>query len=226
MTEKPQNKPQDIKLNKDIKKISNKSSLDIKSSQPKQINHEEKDQALKTDENESKESKEMPAKLEQKTDEKSIEKKEDNKPKIDLKKKDEAVARGLNLHASKKHCMYISNFIKGKSIDRSIKELGEVIKFKRAIPFKGEIPHRSQPGIMSGRYPIKASKQFISLLKGLKGNAETNGLDLNKTRIYFASSTWDSRPSKKGGMRFKRAFVVLKAKEFNKNITENKEIKK
>lgn len=132
-------------------------------------------------------------------------------------KKEEAIAKSLNLHSSKKHCMYICNFIKNKSIDRAIQELQEVIKLKRIIPFKGEIPHRKGPGIMSGRYPVKTSKCFIYILKALKGNAIVNGLDLDKTRIYIASASWDSRPSRKGGARFKRSYVLLKAKEMVKN---------
>ncbi len=141
-------------------------------------------------------------------------------------KKEEAVARGTNLHASKKHCMYICNFIKGKPIDQAIKELEEVLKFKRVIPMKGEIPHRSAPGVMSGRYPIKTTTQFIPLLKALKGNAIVNGLELDKTRIVYGSSTWASRPQKRGGMRFKRAFVVLKAKEVEMKVKNKKSEKK
>jgi len=92
--------------------------------------------------------------------------------------------------------------------------LQDVIKLKRAVPFKGEIPHRK--GMMSGRYPVNASKLFISLLKALKGNSIVNGLDLEKTRIYFAHSTFASRPSRRGG-KSKRAHITLKAKEFEKN---------
>ena len=158
----------------------------------------------------------------------------DNKDKKDSKdtkskkpvvvKKEEAIAKGSNLPTSKKHCMYICAFIKNKSVDQSIKELTEVINMKRVIPFKGEIPHRSAPGIMSGRYPVNASKQFIYLLKALKGNVIANGMELNKTRIHFASATWDSRPARRGGTRFKRTFVLLKAKEHT--YKETKEGKK
>lgn len=166
-------------------------------------------------------------KPEQKTEQKTSNKK------IPKEKKEEAIAKGLNLHASKKHCMYISSFIKNKPIDLALAELEKVIAIKRPIPFKGEIPHRSYPGMMSGRYPVNASKQFIYLLKALKGNAIANGLELEKTRISFASANWASRPQKRGGMRFKRTHVVLKAREFsqkekaNKQKTESKqEIKK
>src|SRR3989344_1690252 len=108
-----------------------------------------------------------------KTHEHHEEKKEhkhDDKKKI---KKSEAVAFGVSLPISKKHSMYICKFIKGKSIDKAISELEEVLKMKRAIPFKGDIPHRKGK-MMSGRYPINASKYFINLLKGLKGNVLVN----------------------------------------------------
>ncbi len=131
-------------------------------------------------------------------------------PKI---KKEEAIARGVSLPISKKHSMYICNFIKNKTIDGAIADLQEVIKFKRAIPFKGEIPHRKGKGMMSGRYPIKASKHFINLLKALKGNIISNGMDLDKSRIVLCYANFASRPQMKGGARFKRAHVNLVARE-------------
>ena len=144
--------------------------------------------------------------------------------KVEKIKKEEAIAKGTNMSASKKHCMYICTFIKNKPIDLAIRELQDVIAMKRPIPFKGEIPHRSYPGMMSGRYPVNASKEFIYLLKALKGNVIVNGIDLDKARISFASATWASRASRRGGTRFKRAFVLLKAKEFTakEKTKENK----
>ena len=141
------------------------------------------------------------------------EEKKETKPVVKLTKKNEAVVNALSLPISKKHSMYICNFIKGKPIDFAIKQLEEVLKFKRAIPYKGEIPHRSDPGMMSGRYPINASKVFIQLLKGLKGNAIVNQLDIEKTRVTYGSAFWASRPMKRGGAKFKRCNVTLKAKE-------------
>jgi large subunit ribosomal protein L22 len=152
---------------------------------------------------------------EKKMETKVEEKKEEHKTEIKkpvITKKEEAVARGVSVHMSKRHGMYICSFIKGKKIDQAMKELDEVIALKRAIPFKGEIPHRK--GMMSGRYPINASKIFIQLLKALKGNSVVNGLDLDKTKIYFAHSTFASRPSRRLG-KAKRAHITLKAKEFN-----------
>jgi|SRR3989344_1096293 len=148
---------------------------------------------------------------------------EEKKPEIKkdkVSKKDEAFAKGENLHASKKHCMYICSFIKGKKIDDAIKDLEDVIKFKQAVPFKGEIPHRKGKVMMSGRYPVKVSGIIISMLKGLKGNVIANGMDLEKTRISEGISNWASRPAKSGGRRFKRTNVVLKAREFEEKKTK------
>lgn len=134
------------------------------------------------------------------------------KPAKKIEKKEEAVANGSGIAASKKHCIYIGNFIKGKSIDQAIHELEAVVKLKRAIPYKGEIPHR-RGAMMSGRYPVNASKIIINMLKGLKGNAIVNGLDIDKTRIYYCSATWAARQARGGGERFKRTNITLKAKE-------------
>ena len=112
-----------------------------------------------------------------------------------------------------KHSTFICKLIKGKKIDEAIGILEEVVKMKRAVPFTGEIPHR-KGNIMAGRYPINASKEFILLLKGLKGNATTNGLDIERTRISIASATWGRRPMRKGSRKAKRTNVILMAKEF------------
>lgn len=158
---------------------------------------------------EKKEEHKPEAKMEEKAEEKKVEKKVEQK----ITKKEEAIARGLDLHASKKHCMYICSFIKGKKIDQAIKDLESVIKLKLAVPFKGEIPHRKGKGMMSGRYPQKTAKQFISILKALRGNVLVNSMDLDKARITIASANWASLPAKRGGARFKRSHVLLIAKE-------------
>lgn len=154
-------------------------------------------------------------KMEEKKTETKIEEKKTQEAKKEIKlKKTEVVARGLDIHASLKQCMYISRFIKNKKIDAAINDLEDVIKLKKIVPFKGEIPHRKGKGMMSGRYPINASKIIISILKGLKGNALASSMDLEKTKICYASPSWASLPAKRRGGRFKRVNIVLKAKEF------------
>lgn len=145
----------------------------------------------------------------EKKEEKPKSKKEPEKSKV--VKKEEAVANGQNFPISKKQAVYICSFIKNKSIDKAIADLGEVKKMKKAVPFKGEIPHRK--GGFVGRYPVKATQYFINLLKGLKGNVITNGMELEKARIAIASASWASRPMRSGGRSAKRTNVILKARE-------------
>jgi len=166
------------------------------------------------------EKKEEPKNIEEVKTEKKVEaeKKEEpkKKKKKDVKlvpKKEDAVARGVNLRMSKKHAVYICSFIKDKKIDDAILDLEEVKKMKLVVPFKGEVPHRKGKGMMSGRYPVKAAGLFINVLKALKGNSLVNGLDLDKTRIYFASGSWASRPLRSGSRQGKRTNLILKSKE-------------
>src|SRR5690606_19595811 len=123
------------------------------------------------------------------------------------------VARGLGLHVSLKEAMYVSRFIKKKKIDDAISDLRQVIMLKRAVPYKGEIPHRKGP-MMSGRYPLNASKAFIQVLKALKGNVIVNGMELENTYITLANPSWAYRPLRKGGrVEGKRINLILQARE-------------
>ncbi len=152
---------------------------------------------------------------------------ETSKPKkqkpLPTPKKEEATAKGLALHISKKHAVYICRFIKDKPIDKAISDLQAVLKYKKAVPFKGEVPHRKGKGMMSGRYPINASILFINLLKSLKGNVLVNNMDLEKTRIKIASPSWAARPLRRGSRQGKRTNVLLIAREITQ---EQKEAKK
>ena len=131
-------------------------------------------------------------------------------------KKDVAVVNAYSVHMSKRHGMYICSFIKGKNIDNAIADLEKVILIKKAVPFKGEIPHRKGKGMMSGRYPVAASKIFIPVLKNLKGIVLFNNMDLDKTRISVAYTNWASRPQRRGGMKGKRASLTIEAREVKK----------
>ena len=143
---------------------------------------------------------------------KESEKEPKKKPKK-VPKKDFAEARGVGLHFSMKVGSYICRFIKGKNVDEAIKDLEDVIKMRRAIPYKGEIPHRKGKGMMSGRYPVKACGLFIKTLKGLKGNVIVNGMDFDKSAITLASASWATRPARQGGKQAKRTNIYIRVEE-------------
>ncbi|MGI0004302.1 MAG: 50S ribosomal protein L22 [Candidatus Nitrosotenuis sp.] len=92
---------------------------------------------------------------------------------------------------SAKHAREIALMIKGMSIEKARDSLQEVIALKRAVPFrryKNEVGHRSDTGVMSGRYPQKAAKEFVKVLDNLEANAEYKGMDLDRLKIISANT--------------------------------------
>jgi len=123
-------------------------------------------------------------------------------------KKTEAKVNGKSLPISTKHSIAVCNFIRGKDIDTAIKMLEDVRQYKRAVPMRGEIPHRK--GIMSGRYPQNAVMHFVKLLNSLKSNAIVNEMEYETYKLFCVSNV-ASRPYRRFGRgRFKRTHVELK----------------
>jgi len=164
------------------------------------------------------EKKEVSEKTEEsKEEEKKEEKPVQTKPKI---KKTKAVVDSNNLPISTKYSIAICKFIKGKKIEKAIEDLNQVVLKKKAVPMKGEIPHR-KGRIMSGRFPKKASEHFIKLLKSLSGNANFN--EIEQPIIIEAIANIGSRPyGRFGRIRRKRTHVKIVAKNIQKKKMEVK----
>jgi len=146
------------------------------------------------------------------------------KNKVETPKKDLAAVNARDLPISTKQAMAICKFVLKKSPERSVEELEQVIKMNRAVPMKGELPHRK--GMMSGRYPIKSTKIFLKLIRQLQANAEVNRLE-EPIIIDRAISNVAARPMRRSGSsRFKRTHVTLIAKEKNTTKTESIKEKK
>ena len=82
------------------------------------------------------------------------------------------------LPISTKQSVEIASFLRNRKVSQAKTLLSEVIAMKMAVPFKRynrDVGHK--PGIAAGRYPIKASKEFLNLLNTLEANAEFKGLD-------------------------------------------------
>lgn len=149
-----------------------------------------------------------------KEEKKTIQKKE-------IIKKDEAIVNGISLPISTKDSVAICRFIKGKTIEKAIADLEEVLKFKKAIPMKGEIPHRKGKGIMAGRYPVKPVGYFIKMLKNLGANANVNGME--EGVIVEAVPNRASRPHGRfGSIKRKRTHVLIRVKQRKVKSQEKK----
>lgn len=135
-------------------------------------------------------------------------------------KKTEAVVNAKSLPISTKYSMAICRFIKNKKIGNAIVDLEQVIVKKKAVPMKGEIPHKKGKGMMSGRYPKKTSEHFVKLLKSLLANANANEID--NPIIVEAVANLAQRPyGRFGRTRKKRTHVRLVTKE-KKKLNEKK----
>ena len=91
---------------------------------------------------------------------------------------------------SHKHAREVASAVRGMRVEKARDYLQAVVRGERAVAFrrhKGQVGHRSDPGMMAGRYPQKAAGEFIKLLDNLESNAEYKGMDLDRLRIVGVS---------------------------------------
>ena len=92
---------------------------------------------------------------------------------------------------SHKHAREAATAIKGLTIEKARDYMLSVVAKERAIPFrryKNQVGHRSDPGVMSGRYPEKTAGEFLKLLDNLESNAEYKGMDIDRLKIINATA--------------------------------------
>ena len=103
-----------------------------------------------------------------------------------------AKALGRSLKISPKHAIEICNKIRGMKVEKAESYLEDVIEMKTAVPFKRhnkKVGHRRGiGGWPTGRYPVKAAKQILDILKNAEANAEYKGLDTENLKIMHISS--------------------------------------
>lgn len=134
-----------------------------------------------------------------------------------------ARAIGKNMNCSTKHAVEICRMIKNMNLQRAKKELSEVIEFKRAVPFKRynkNVAHKKT--MMSGRYPVKAAKFILALLKSVEKNAQSKGMGTADLEIIHINANKASTPLRYGrkiGVETKRTHVEVVVKEVPKEKT-------
>ncbi len=103
-----------------------------------------------------------------------------------------ARAMGYEMPISFKHAVEICRELRGKNIEDAKKILEDVIALRKPIPFrryKKKVAHKH--GLnkwYAGRYPQKAARFILKVLKNLEANAEYKGLDLDKLIIVHAQA--------------------------------------
>ena len=137
-----------------------------------------------------------------------LKKKTEEKKSTEKKKKSTAQVNGYNIPISTKVSIAICKFIKNKKTSQAISDLEKVRIGKKAVPMKGEIPHRKGKGMMSGRFPKKASEHFIKLLKSASANAISNNIE--NPVVIEAIANIGSRPHGRfGNIRRKRTHIKI-----------------
>ena len=104
-----------------------------------------------------------------------------------------ARAKANELNMSPKHSIEIATFIRHQRVNEAIAYLKDVVGLKKAVPFRRfnrNVAHkRGLPGNWdAGRYPVKASKEYIRVLESVKKNAEYIGLDADNLEIIHVSA--------------------------------------
>ncbi len=100
-----------------------------------------------------------------------------------------AKASVKDLDISWKHAVVVMDFIRGKNLKKAMEMLEQVINKELPVPFKKfntGVGHR--PGGIIGKFPVKASKEILKLLKNVENNAENKGLDGDKLMIIHAKA--------------------------------------
>jgi large subunit ribosomal protein L22 len=111
-----------------------------------------------------------------------------------VKERGEGIARAKanELPVSPKHSIEIARFVRNMTTKEAVAYLEQVVLKKKAIPFKRfnrNVGHkRGLVGWDAGRFPVKASREFISLIQSAEKNAEYVGLDADKLTIIHAAA--------------------------------------
>ncbi len=101
-------------------------------------------------------------------------------------------AMGMELHISPKAAREICRTLRGMRVKNAQAFLEDVVAMKKAVPFKRyrrNVAHRhGLVGADAGRYPQKAAKAVLVVLKNAVANAEYKGLEPEGLKIYHAST--------------------------------------
>jgi len=99
-------------------------------------------------------------------------------------------SQGHELHVSPKHCVEICRELRGKSLAEGKSYLEAVTKMETPVPFKRHnsgVGHRAgMHGWDAGRYPQKAAREILTVLRNAEANAEYQGLDTEQMFIVHS----------------------------------------
>ena len=127
-----------------------------------------------------------------------------------------ASAKILNIAISTKHGIELSRALRYKNTSYAKRFLENVVAGTSPVPFrrfKGDVGHKA--GMAAGRYPQKAAKEFLRLVKSVEANAQDKGLDTSNLKIVKILANKASIPTTGGRQRSgtKRSHIEIAVKE-------------
>jgi large subunit ribosomal protein L22 len=100
-------------------------------------------------------------------------------------------AMGRDMNVSFKDMIMVAEALRGKRIDKAIPMLEAAIALKQSIPyrrFNKGIGHRKGNTFKMGKFPQKAARYALAIVKNLQTNAEFKGYDSAKVKIIHSQA--------------------------------------
>lgn len=99
---------------------------------------------------------------------------------------------GMELPISPKHAREICRALRGMNAKDAEEYLEDVIALKKAVPFRRynrNVAHkRGLVGWDAGRFPQKAAREVLAVLRNAMSNAEYKGLESDDLVVYLANT--------------------------------------
>jgi large subunit ribosomal protein L22 len=134
---------------------------------------------------------------------------------IDEKRQAKTVA--LSQPVSTKQSLEIATWLRGKNTAAAKRLLEGVLAMQLAVPYKRfnkKVAHKS--GMAAGRYPQKAAKLFLKLVKEVEANANVKGFDQDSLRIaaiVVHRSAKNIHYGRQRGRAFKNSHIEIVVEE-------------
>jgi large subunit ribosomal protein L22 len=108
---------------------------------------------------------------------------------FDPEKTSKAIGKELNI--SPKASLEVCRKIRHMMAEDAVELLEKVVALEQPIRYHrycGQTGHRKGKGFGAGRYPKKAAKEIIEVIRNAQHNAEYKGLDSEKMKIAHISA--------------------------------------
>jgi len=143
-------------------------------------------------------------------------------------KMEKATLNVKNLPISTKHSIEICRFIRDMGLQKAKSVLANVVELKQAVPFvrhNMNVGHKA--GMSSARFPTKASKHILDLLKSVEHNAIKDGLSKDLVISHISADKgvrqWHNGRQRRRKTKSTNIRIILE--EFKRELPKKKKIK-